>query len=127
MSLFQPTPAALIRWATLYFVTGVTIGIYMSSTLDIAIAPVHAHVNLIGWVSLALAALVYKAWPATAASPLARFHFWANVVSLPILAAMLYAYLRGNTSIEPVLAVSSLAVYAGVIALAVNVFRNAHD
>ena len=125
--MFRPTPAALLRWATLYFIVGVSLGIYMAITSDFAIAPVHAHINLIGWVSLTLAALIYKVYPAAAASPLAKVHFWLNVVALPILAAMLYLFLRGNAAVDPVLGVASIAILLAVLALVVNVFKNVHD
>jgi len=125
--MFQVTPSALLRWATLYFIAGVSIGLYMAGSHDFAIAPVHAHVNLIGWVSLALAGLIYKAYPAAAASPLAKAHFWLSIVSLPVLATMLYLFLRGNAAIEPVLALSSFAIGFATLALVINVFRNVRD
>ena len=125
--MFRPTPSALLRWAVLYFITGVSLGLYMAASHDYAIAPVHAHVNLIGWVSLSLAALIYKAYPAAAASPLATVHFWLSIIALPVLASMLYLFLRGNTAIEPVLALGSFVIGFAVIALAVNVFKNVRD
>lgn len=125
--MFQVTPSALLRWSVLYFLTGVGLGLYMSAAHDYAISPVHAHVNLIGWVSLTLAALIYKSYPAAASSPLAKVHFWLSIVSLPILAGMLYVYLRGNTAIEPVLALSSFAIGFATLALVVNVFKNVRD
>jgi len=125
--MFTPTPSALLRWAVLYFTVGVALGIYMSITHDFAIMPVHAHVNLIGWVSLALAALIYKVYPAAAASKLATAHFWLSIVALPILSAMLYAFLRGATAVEPVLGVASISILVAVLALLVNVFKNVRD
>ena len=125
--MFRPTPAALLRWATLYFILGVALGIYMSITSDFVVRPVHAHVNLLGWVSLSVAALIYKAYPAAAASKLARGHFWISIVAMPVLLAMLYAYLRGNTAIEPVLGIASISILVAVLLLAVNVFKNVHD
>lgn len=125
--MFRPTPAALLRWSMLYFITGVALGIHMAASHDLAIAPVHAHVNLIGWVSLALAALIYKAYPAAAGSALARVHFWLNILALPVLATTLYLFLRGNAAVEPLLGLGSFAIGASVLALALNVFRNVHD
>ena len=125
--MFTPTPATLLRWATLYLVTGIAIGIYMSITQDFAIIPVHAHINLIGWVSLSLAALIYKAYPAAGASPLATAHFWLQIPALPLLTGTLYFYLRGNTALDPLLGIGSLAILGGVVALALNVFRNVRD
>jgi len=125
--MFRPTPAALLRWAVLYFVAGVALGIYMSITNDFVIRPVHVHVNMLGWVSLALAALIYKAYPAAAASALAKVHFWLSIVASPILLTALYLYLRGNTAIEPALGLGSIALGVAVLALALNVFKNVRD
>ena len=125
--MFTPTPAALLRWATLYFITGVSLGIYMSATQDFAIRPLHAHVNLLGWASLTLAALIYKAYPTAANSPLAKVHFWTQIVMLPVLLGALYFYLRGNAALDPVLAGGSITIGIGVLALAVNVFKNVRD
>lgn len=44
-------------------VCGVAMGIHMGMTHDFQLAPVHAHVNLLGWTSLALMGLTYRAWP----------------------------------------------------------------
>jgi len=125
--MFRPTPAALLRWASLYFLAGVVLGIYMSITTDFVIRPVHVHVNLLGWVSLALAALIYKAYPAAAASKLAQGHFWLSIVSMPVLLVMLYAFLRGNHAIEPVLGIASISLLVATLLLVINVFQNVHD
>ena len=125
--MFQPTPSALLRWAMLYFIVGVALGIYMSISQDFAIRPVHVHVNLLGWVSLAIAALVYKAYPAAGASKLAAGHFWISIVALPVLLAMLYAFLRGNTAVGPVLGIASISILVAVLLLVVNVFKNVRD
>jgi cbb3-type cytochrome oxidase subunit 1 len=42
---------------------------------DFTLAPVHAHSNLVGWVSLALFGAIYRAFPELAVSRLARVHF----------------------------------------------------
>ena len=125
--MFRPTPAALLRWAMLYFIAGVALGIYMAISQDFAIRPVHAHVNLLGWVSLAVAALIYKAYPAAGASKLAQGHFWISIVAMPVLLVMLYAFLRGNTAIEPVLGIASISILVAVLLLVINVFKNVHD
>jgi hypothetical protein len=60
--------------AALCLVGGVSIGIGMGIAHDFQLAPVHAHLNLVGWASLALFGLVYKAYPALACSRLAAAH-----------------------------------------------------
>ena len=54
---------------------GVTLGIIMGILHDFALAPVHAHVNLVGWASLSLFGIVYKLYPELARSRLAAVHF----------------------------------------------------
>ena len=54
---------------------GVTLGIVMGIRHDFALAPVHAHINLVGWASLSLFGIVYKLYPELARSRLAAVHF----------------------------------------------------
>ena len=57
--------------ATLCLIVGVSMGIVMGILHDFQLAPVHAHLNLLGWASLALFGLSYKSYPALARSRLA--------------------------------------------------------
>src|SRR3954464_2808194 len=54
---------------------GVTLGVVMGVRHDFSLAPVHAHINLVGWASLALFGIVYKLYPEMARSRLAALHF----------------------------------------------------
>jgi hypothetical protein len=45
-------------------VVGVSMGLYMGLKHDFALTPIHVHVNLVGWTSLALYGLTYRAYPA---------------------------------------------------------------
>lgn len=61
--------------AAFCLVSGVTLGLWMGIHHDFQLAPVHAHINLVGWASLALFGLAYRAYPALAQSRLAAVHF----------------------------------------------------
>ncbi len=68
--------------AFLFFVTaaiavllGMFWGIHMSASGDHSMAPAHAHLNLIGWVTMGLFGLYYHTVPAAAESKLARIHY----------------------------------------------------
>ena len=52
---------AFLRLAVLFALIGVGIGYYMGATHNFVAAPVHAHVNLLGWVSMFLYGLFYRA------------------------------------------------------------------
>jgi hypothetical protein len=54
---------------------GVTLGVVMGIRHDFSLAPVHAHINLVGWASLSLFGIVYKLYPEMARSRLAALHF----------------------------------------------------
>jgi hypothetical protein len=60
--------------ASVLLICGVTLGIVMGMRQDFQLTPVHAHINLVGWTSLALFGLVYRAYPQLAQRKLARFH-----------------------------------------------------
>ena len=60
--------------ASLMLVIGVTLGVVMGATHDFQLAPVHAHVNLVGWASLALFGLTYRAYPEMGLNRLGKVH-----------------------------------------------------
>ncbi|MBV9528058.1 hypothetical protein [Sphingomonas sp.] len=73
--------------ATVLLLCGAGLGIKMGASEDFTLAPVHAHINLAGWASLALFGLAYRAYPAMAERKLALFHFIISAcaaVMLPI-------------------------------------------
>jgi hypothetical protein len=46
--------------AALSALTGMSLGIWMGINENFTLAPVHAHINLLGWVSLALYGLYHR-------------------------------------------------------------------
>lgn len=61
--------------ATVLLICGAVLGMVMGAREDFQLVPVHAHLNLAGWASLALFGLTYRAYPELAATALARYHF----------------------------------------------------
>ncbi|MEZ5867505.1 MAG: hypothetical protein R3D46_03115 [Defluviimonas denitrificans] len=58
-----------------YVTIGMLWGIHMGASQDFTLAPAHAHLNLVGFVTLALMGLFYHLTPRAAASVLSRVHF----------------------------------------------------
>jgi hypothetical protein len=113
-----------LRIAVLYIIAGVTLGIHMAASHDHSMHPVHAHLNLLGWVAMSLFGLFYRAIPAAAETKLAKAHFWIYVPShfaQMVLLAMLY---RGNTSVEPALGLFSILVGIGFLCFAAVVWKH---
>ncbi|MFC7543426.1 hypothetical protein ACFQU2_33630 [Siccirubricoccus deserti] len=64
-------PVLFLATAALCLVVGVAMGIAMGIAHDFHLAPVHAHLNLLGWTSLSLMGLTYRAYPALEANRVA--------------------------------------------------------
>lgn len=112
-----------LRLAVVWFVAGVVLGAVIGMSGERSMVPVHVHVNLLGWVSMALFAGFYRMWPEAATSRLAKAHFWVYVPAHFIMMGALAALYSGVAAAEPVLGLSSLAVIAGVLCFAVLVWK----
>lgn len=122
-----PVPAIArrcLQLALLYLLVGISIGIFMGATRDFTLRPVHAHVNLLGWTTLALAGLVYGVFPKLADSRLAAVQFWLHNLSLPVMMGSLALVLTGRPQVVPALVASEFAMTGAILALTLNVFVN---
>lgn len=113
-----------LRLAILYLVTGVALGIGMAASHDHTLHPVHAHLNLLGWVSLGLFGLFYRAFPAAAASKLAKAQFWIYVPAHLVQMVLLTVLYLGNETIEPALGLASILVGVGMLCFAAVVWQS---
>jgi hypothetical protein len=52
--------------AALMALTGMAMGIHMGAVQDFTLAPAHAHLNLVGWVTMAVYGLYYRSQPGAA-------------------------------------------------------------
>lgn len=113
-----------MRLAAAWFVVGVAFGIGMAASHEHGMFPVHAHINLLGWVSMALFAAFYRAWPQAANARLARWHFWLYAPAHLVMMVALALLYRGVGRVEPLLAVASIVVGLGALCFAVVVWQN---
>ena len=107
--------------AALCLITGVMMGIGMGIAHDFQFAPVHAHLNLLGWTSLALFGLTYKAYPTLAQSRLALAHFVIAAPSAVVFPVGIYISIAQQ--FPGVAIAASLMWLAGVILFATNLVR----
>lgn len=114
----------LLQLAVVYMVVGLGLGLAMGISGDVSLFSVHSHILLLGWVSMAIAGLVYVVMPRCARSRLAALHFWGHNVGLPVMIASLVLKDRGQQNAEPALAAGSTLVVISFLILAVNLFRN---
>lgn len=115
--------ARFIKIAALYLVVGVTMGIVMGIMQRFELAPVHAHINLLGWATLAIIGVVYHAYPAAAQTRLAVIHFWIHNTALPVFMVGLGFALTGHEAFLPVTIAGAMGVAIGIVVFAVNIWR----
>lgn len=108
------------RWFLLagivYILVGLGMGAYMGATGDRSLVPVHAHINLLGFVLPVLFALVYRSYPAMAVGRLPQVHFWLHEVGVLILMVMLFMLLTGRiseASMAPLAPISEALIILG--------------
>ena len=111
----------LIKLAVIYLVVGMTLGIVMGITGDFHLRGVHAHVNLLGWATLGLAAIVFHIFPELARTRLASIWFWTYNISLPIALVSLAFMLTGHAWAAPGVKLGHTVVWAAGVLFAANV------
>lgn len=107
--------------ATGLLICGALLGIVMGAREDFQLTPVHAHLNLAGWASLALFGLTYRAYPELAVTRLARYHLIVSAtasVLLPIGIGL--AVLRNSPGLA---IVASILWLLGVLIFGVQLLR----
>ena len=117
---------SLFRISVSVGLLGMAFGIFMGIKQDFALAAAHAHLNLLGFVTIFLSALYYRAFPAAAVSRLARYQAVVSVVGailFPIGIACVL--LGGHDRFEPVVVAGALMVFAGMVLFAAIVYRTA--
>jgi hypothetical protein len=113
-----------LRLAVLYLIAGVGLGLYMAASKDHSLFPVHAHLNLLGWVTLALFGLFYRFVPAAANTRLARLQFWIYVPAHFVQMVLLATFMAGTPAVEPALGAVSMLVGAAIVLFAIVVWRH---
>jgi len=120
------------RWflviGSLYLVIGIGIGMYMGGTGEFRLSPVHAHINLLGFVLMSIFGLIFRALPAMATNTLGKVHFWAFQIGALVLVAALYLLIServAESTIGPAILIGEILVGVGVLAFVANLYKNA--
>lgn len=120
-----------LRLAVVFVLIGVGLGYYMGATQNFAGSPVHAHVNLLEWVSMFLYGLFYRAVPGAAVGRLPWIHLGVAVAGFLVFMPALAVELLGPRSLRGMaefgLIVGPTLVVIGMILFAGIVFRHTGD
>jgi hypothetical protein len=85
--------------------------------------PAHAHLNLLGWVSLFLFGIYYHLHPAVDLNRLATVQVWVWIVGTIILTIGVGLVHSGHEIGDPIAAASSMVILADTLLFGWLVFR----
>lgn len=108
-----PLVAAHLLLALAWLCTGVGIGLFMAFGHDFTLKPVHAHVNLLGWVTNALFGIIH--WLAGRAGRIAWIGFGVFNTGAAVMVTGLTGVLLGIDPLKPGIAIGAPLVCAGIL------------
>ena len=113
----------LLRTSVCLLLVGMMLGITMGIRQDFALAPAHAHLNLIGFMMMFLAGLYYRLVPGAADSRLAKIQAGLHLVGAVVFPIGIAMVLTWGPRYEAAAIGGSLIVVAATVLFAVVVFR----
>lgn len=91
-----------VFFGSLFALVGMCFGIWMGTKgpETFSYAPVHAHINLVGWASMAIVGLWYRSIGAAAKTTLAEVHFWCALVGAILLVIGIVGAVMPNPTLD---------------------------
>ncbi len=113
--------------AVLLVLVGMVWGIQMAMSQDHSAMPAHAHLNLLGWVSLFLFGIFYQSHPAIDRSGLARAQVYVWILGTVVLTVGVVLVHTDHPVGDPIAAVGSLIVLLGMLLFGWLVLKGRSD
>lgn len=101
-------------------ICGMVMGMAMGATENFTLMPVHAHLNLLGWVSLAIMGGFYALAGARASTRLAWINLAVSSFGILFCIPALALLLLGNKSVAPFLITGELSLVGGMLLFGAN-------
>ena len=97
----------------------------MSSFHVFSLSTVHVHINLLGWVSLSIAGIIYILFPHLADTASAKAHFWLHNIGLPVMMISIALAIHGvNDIFFPLATIGGAVTVIGIFCFGYNVLAN---
>lgn len=114
-----------IKVAVIYFFIGISLGMYMGISDSFQFTSAHAHINLLGWVSLAITGIVYYLFPAAGENLLAKMNFWLMFIGVPVLSFAMMLFGIGKAAVAgPLSGIGGTLILLGVLLFVINIMKN---
>lgn len=109
-----------------YAVLGMVLGIYMAASHNHAEFITHAHILLVGFVVSFIYGTIHKLWLVAPGRGIANLQFvlhQASAITMTGGLFLMFANMVPESTLEPILAASSLAVLLGMLLMVYMVIR----
>ena len=111
-----------LRLGVLSALVGMSLGVWMGANEDFVLRPVHAHINLLGFASMMLFGLFYRAFPAAGRGWLPMAHFGLSVLGFLILMPSLALMLLQKPFVLPLMVASEFMLVGSMLLFVIIVF-----
>ncbi len=111
------------RFGVLAVLGGMGLGMWMGEQENFTLAPVHAHLNLVGFVLPFIFGLFYRSFPAVAGGLLPRIHLVLSILGVLMMIPSLALLLLGDKTYAPVLIAGEVSTALGMLIFAIQVYR----
>lgn len=118
--------AKWIKISVLYFILGISFGLFMHYTVQLQWGATHAHINVVGWLSTGLIGVIYSVFPKAGNSQLGKLQFWLHNIGLPfLLLGMMFIYVDVPPYVmEICVSGGGIAFALSVVLFIMNTFQN---
>lgn len=111
-----------LRLGVLSALVGMSLGVWMGANQDFVLRPVHAHINLLGFASMMLFGLFYRAFPAAGRGWLPMAHFGLSVLGFLILMPSLTLMILQRPMFMPAMIASEFMLVGSMLLFVIIVF-----
>jgi hypothetical protein len=116
--------AAFFAIGVVYLLLGMAWGMHMGAAEDFAMAPAHAHLNLLGWVTMAIYGTFYALTHASLSPKLAWTNFALAAIGVALMIPSLAFYLMSHDAKYVAgLVAGEIATVLSLLVFAVSVYR----
>lgn len=114
-----------MKAGVIYALIGFAMGIAMGATKNFEMKSAHTHLNLIGWIAMAVYAIYYQLVPEAANMGIAKVHFWLANIGLLVLTVSIILIVKGFEAAETGAAAGSLISLISLMLFVFIVFKTA--
>lgn len=108
----------LIRISAIYALIGALIGSDMAGRKDYDLVPGHAHILVVGWLTLVVYGIFYHVFKEISMKKIAKLHAWTSLIGGGLMPLMMLLY----NKVENPVTLIAFIVTASILLLAMFLF-----